>query len=64
MFITQVSEELITLTLDPDVLRWENTCGNVEDEVERMEVYKANRRLRYVNARNTQIALLAIKEQK
>ena len=62
----EVSEELITTgkTLDPDVLRWENRCDDEEKELERIEVYKANRRLRYINARNTQLALLAIKEQK
>lgn len=51
-------------TLDPDVLRWENPCDNPLDEIRRIEVYKANRRLRYLNANNTKVALLAIKQRK
>lgn len=52
------------ITLDADVLRWENQCENPIDEMCRVEAYKSNRRLRYVNAKNAKLALLAIKEKK
>ena len=52
------------ITLDPDVLRWDNVCEDPVDESRRIEVYKANRRQRYINANNTKLALLAIKERK
>ena len=58
------SEEVINnVTLDPDVLRWENPCENLANELSRIEIYKTNRRLRYINARNNQLALVAIKER-
>ena len=50
--------------LDPDVLRWENPCDNPVDEMRRISVYKANRRMRYMNSNNTKIASLTIKEDK
>ncbi|XP_057295626.1 uncharacterized protein LOC130624074 [Hydractinia symbiolongicarpus] len=53
-----------SITLDADVLRWENKCDNDVDEMRRIEVYKVNRRLRYANANNTRVALLAIKDRK
>jgi len=31
-------------------LRWEKQCSDEEKEIERIEVYKANRRKRYENA--------------
>ena len=58
------NQDIANVTLDPDVLRWENPCDEPLDEIRRIEVYKANRRLRYLNANNTKVALLAIKERK
>ena len=58
------NQDIGNVTLDPDVLRWENPCDDPLDEIRRIEVYKANRRLRYLNANNTKVALLAIKERK
>lgn len=50
-------------SLDPDVLRWENPCEDPVDEMRRIQVYKANRRLRYMNSNNSKIAMLSVKDQ-
>ena len=49
---------------DDTGLRWDNVCDDPLDELRRIETYKANRRLRYINANNAKIALLTIKERK
>ena len=45
-------------------LRWNNVCDDPLDELRRIETYKANRRLRYINANSAKIASLTIKERK
>ena len=49
---------------DDTGLRWNNVCDDPLDELRRIETYKANRRLRYINANSAKIASLTIKERK
>ena len=52
------------LDFDDSGLRWDNPCDNMLDEIRRIEAYKTNRRLRYMNSNNMKIAELTIQEKK
>jgi len=44
-------------------LRWDNPCEDPVDEFRRIESYKTNRRLRYINENNAKIAALTVQER-
>ncbi|XP_066918961.1 uncharacterized protein [Clytia hemisphaerica] len=52
------------LDFEDSGLRWDSPCDNMLDEIRRIEAYKTNRRLRYMNANNMKIAELTIQEKK